>query len=99
MSTFGGIFEIRSVASAIPLAFVFLLLALLVISFRSRATVFCQYLKAMTGVELRPKEVRRVFAEKGQDGVRELFLDLLIREDLKSGPIQIPNGIETKETE
>ena len=97
MSVFGGVFEIRSLATAIPLLFALLLLALLVVSFRSRAIVFCQYLKAMTGVALKPKEVRRVFAERGQDGVRELFLDLLIREDLKSGPIPIPDDARSKE--
>jgi hypothetical protein len=41
----------------------------------------------MTGIQLEPKHVRRVFSEKGQNGVRELFLDLIIREDLKEGPI------------
>lgn len=70
-------------------AFAVLLLAILIVSFRARAVVFCQYLHAMTGVSLRPSEVRRVFREKGKDGVRELFLDLIIREDLKDGPLQI----------
>jgi hypothetical protein len=87
-----GLFEIHSLTGAIPLVFAGLLFLLLVVSFRSRATVFCQYLKAMTGVELSPKEVRRVFRQSGKDGVRELFLDLLIREDLKSGPIPIPDA-------
>ncbi len=85
-----SIFEIRSLVDLVPLAFALLLLFILVVSFRSRAIVFCQYLKAMTGVELRPKEVRRVFRSEGQDGVRSLFLDLIIREDLKEGPLQIP---------
>jgi hypothetical protein len=74
-----------------------LLLLLLVISFRSRSYVFCQYLKAMTGVALRPREVRRAFDAGGQEGVRALFLDLLIREDLKGGPVVIPEVVATDE--
>jgi hypothetical protein len=70
-----------------PLTFATVLLLILVVSFRSRAVVFCQYLEAMTGIKLRPSDVRRVFNERGQNGVRELFLDLIIREDLKEGPI------------
>ena len=67
-----------------------MLLLILVISFRSRAVVFCQYLYAMTGIKLRPADVRTVFRQRGRDGVRELFLDLIIREDLKHGPLTIP---------
>lgn len=67
------------------------LTVLLVISFRSRSYVFCQYLKTMTGVILRPSEVRRAFKSGGKVGVRELFLDLIIREDLKGGPAVIPD--------
>jgi hypothetical protein len=66
------------------------LVLILVIAVASRAYVFCQYLKAMTGIALRPREVRRIFREKGTEGVREWFLDLIIREDLKAGPIPIP---------
>jgi hypothetical protein len=88
-----SLFEIRNLVDLLPLAFAGVLLLILVISFRSRATVFCQYLKAMTGVQLSPKEVRRVFKSEGQDGVRSLFLDLIIREDLKTGPLQIPEGM------
>jgi hypothetical protein len=87
-----SVFEIRSLVDLAPIAFALLLLFILVVSFRSRATVFCQYLKAMTGVTLSPKEVRRVFKSEGRDGVRTLFLDLIIREDLKTGPLQIPEG-------
>jgi hypothetical protein len=76
-----------------------LLLFLLVVSFRSRSYVFCQYLKAMTGVTLRPKEVRRAYDSGGQEGVRELFLDLIIREDLKRGPVAIPDSIGPAEPE
>ncbi len=89
---FSSLFEIRSVVDLVPLGFAVILLVILVISFRSRATVFCQYLKAMTGVELKPKDVRRVFRAEGRDGVRTLFLDLIIREDLKTGPLKIPEG-------
>lgn len=56
---------------------------ILIISFRSRARVFCQYLRLMTGIHLTPGEVKRVFRLRGQQGVRDLFLDLMIREDLK----------------
>jgi len=69
------------------LAFAVVLLLLLIVSFRARAVVFCQYLKTMTGIELQPSLVRRVFRESGREGVRELFLDLIIRQDLKEGPI------------
>lgn len=91
MSYLAGLFELRSLSSAIPLAFALILALILVVSFRSRATVFCQYLKAMTGVELKPAEVRKVFREEGREGVRGLFLELMIREDLKTGPIAIPD--------
>jgi hypothetical protein len=46
----------------------------------------------MTGIKLRPSDVRRVYREGGADAVREYFLDLIIREDLKQGPISIPGG-------
>ncbi len=59
-----------------------LLLLLLVVSFLSRPRVFCQYLKHMTGIELKPSQVKRRFREKGRGGVRDLLMDLLIREDL-----------------
>ena len=78
--------------SAMPLIFAGVLLLILIISFRSRAVVFCQYLEAMTGISLKPADVRRVFRAKGRNGVREMFLDLIIREDLKEGPIEIPEG-------
>jgi hypothetical protein len=93
----GSLFEISSLVDLLPLGFAIVLLLILIISFRSRATVFCQYLKAMTGVALKPKEVRRVFKAEGQDGVRSLFLDLIIREDLKTGPLQIPEEMKPKE--
>ena len=80
-----------NMTALMPLIFAAVLLLILVISFRSRAVVFCQYLEAMTGIRLRPTDVRRVYKAKGREGVRELFLDLIIREDLKEGPIEIPD--------
>ena len=77
-------------STLMPVAFAVILLVILVISFRSRAVVFCQYLETMTGISLKPGDVRRVFKERGREGVREMFLDLIIREDLKQGPIDIP---------
>jgi hypothetical protein len=74
-----------------PVAFAAILLIILIVSFRSRAVVFCQYLEAMTGIRLKPSDVRRLYREKGRNGVREMFLDLIIREDLKEGPIEIPD--------
>ena len=68
-----------------------LLLLILLISFLSRAVVFCQYLRTMTGIELKPSDVRRVYRQRGRDGVREFFRDLIIREDLKQGPIELPS--------
>jgi hypothetical protein len=75
-----------------PLIFAGILLLILIISFRSRAVVFCQYLEAMTGIALKPSDVRRVYKERGKDGVREFFLDLIIRQDLKEGPLEIPGA-------
>lgn len=72
------------------LAFALVLLAILVVSFGSRARVFCQYLQLMTGIQLTPGEVRKIFRLHGKPGVRELFLDLLIREDLKDSPVITP---------
>src|ERR1700694_5461497 len=90
MTIVSSLFRISSLAAAMPLAFALLLLAILIISFRSRAVVFCQYLQTMTGIKLRPSDVRRVYKEGGADAVRSYFLDLIIREDLKQGPIEIP---------
>ena len=77
-------------ATYFPFLFAFLLLLILIVSFRSRAIVFCQYLKRMTGIELSPGDVKRVYDEKGPNGVRDLFLDLIIREDLKQGTAVVP---------
>jgi hypothetical protein len=92
--TLSNIFNIQSFSAAMPLAFALLLLVILVVSFRSRAVVFCQYLETMTGIKLKPADVRRVYSKGGADGVREYFLDLIIREDLKQGPISIPGSEE-----
>src|ERR1700694_4628272 len=90
MTTITSLFRIQSLAGALPLGFALLLLAILIISFRSRAVVFCQYLQTMTGIRLRPSDVRRVYKQGGADAVRTYFLDLIICEDLKTGPIEIP---------
>ena len=92
----GNLFRIDTLASAMPLIFAGILLLILIISFRSRAVVFCQYLEAMTGIRLKPSDVRRVYREKGRNGVRELFLDLIIREDLKEGPIDPEETLRRK---
>ena len=94
--TISSIFQVQSLAAAMPLAFALLLLIILVVSFRSRAVVFCQYLETMTGIKLRPSDVRRVYRQGGADAVREYFLDLIIREDLKHGPIAIPGENEAE---
>ncbi|GAC1430262.1 MAG: hypothetical protein NVSMB68_02570 [Thermoanaerobaculia bacterium] len=86
-----SLFQLTSLSSAMPLIFALVLLMILIISFRSRAVVFCQYLETMTGVRLKPSDVRRVFKEAGRNGVRDMFLDLIIREDLKDGPVEIPD--------
>src|SRR5262249_786553 len=86
-----GAFDVLTQADWTILGVAALLLFLLIVSFRSRSYVFCQYLKTMTGVILKPSEVRRAFKAGGREGVRELFLDLIIREDLKHGPAAIPD--------
>ena len=85
-----SLFQPGAIATWRPLAFAIVLLVILIVSFRSRAVVFCQYLEAMTGVKLRPADVRREFKAGGRNAVREMFLDLIIREDLKEGPMEIP---------
>jgi len=72
--------------------FAAVLLCILVVSFGSPASVFCQYLSYMTGIRLTPREVRTVFRKAGKPGVRELFLDLLIRADLEDGPVVTPDS-------
>ncbi len=87
-----GALELLTRADWVVFGSAVLLLVLLIVSFRSRSYVFCQYLKTMTGIALRPTEVRRAFKSGGREGVRELFLDLIIREDLKGGPVSIPDA-------
>lgn len=82
---------LQEVNILVPIIVAATLLVILLVSFLTRAIVFCQYLFAMTGIRLRPADVRRVFRERGREGVREFFLDLIIREDLKEGPLQIPD--------
>jgi len=89
-----SLFDMLGLTSLSLLAFAGVLLFILVISFRSRSIVFCQYLKTMTGVELKPQQVRSVFKKLGRDGVREMFLDLIIKQDLnETGPLQIPKDV------
>jgi len=94
-----GVFSLSSTGDWALISACGVLLFLLVISFRSRSTVFCQYLKAMTGISLAPRAVPRQFKKGGQVGVRELFLDLIIREDLKHGPVTIPDAVPDKKRE
>ncbi len=91
-----GLFDLSSPGSWTMVGVAIALLVLLVISFRSRAYVFCQYLKTMAGIALKPRDVKAAFKKGGKEGVRELFLDLIIREDLKSGPISIPDEFRKK---
>ena len=66
----------------VAVAAIVILLGLLVISFLSRARVFCQYLKHMTGIVLKPATVRKVYRKTGRGGVRDMLISLLIQEDL-----------------
>jgi hypothetical protein len=71
-----AMYQLGAVAAVVVLLF------LLVASFMSRSRVFCQYLKHMTGIQLRPATVRRLYTRGGRGGVRDHLIDLLIREDL-----------------
>lgn len=62
---------------------ILILLVLLLASFLSRSRVFCQYLEHMTGISLKPGQVRSRYKSRGKAGVRDLLIDLLIREDLE----------------
>ncbi len=68
------------------------LLLLLVVSFLSRPRVFTQYLEHMTGIRLSSRDVARVYRRFGKAGVRDMFLELIIREDLKDGPRVTPDS-------
>lgn len=67
------------------------LLLMLVVSILLRPRVFTQYLEHMSGIKLSPKEVARVYKKRGKAGVRELFLELIIRTDLKESPPITPD--------
>lgn len=97
MQTLDALFRLQGPWATILVGFALVLLLILVVSFRSRAVVFCQYLNHMTGVKLSPREVRRVYKERGKAGVREFFLDLIIRQDLKEGPMEIPDSAPADE--
>lgn len=62
-----------------------------------RPRIFTSYLKHMTGIDLSPKDVARVYKKRGKAGVRELFLDLIIREDARSGPVITPDSPPDRE--
>ena len=96
MNILRSLFGEWSLFATMLVAFAVVLLLILIVSFRSRSVVFCQYLQTMTGIKLKPNEVARVFRQRGRDGVREFFLDLIIKEDLKSGPLTIPGDPDAK---
>jgi hypothetical protein len=93
MNALTSAFHIASWTDALPLLSALVLTVILIVSFRARAVVFCQYLERMTGIKLLPADVRRAYKESGKNGVRELFLDLIIRQDLKEGPLVVPDVI------
>ncbi len=68
------------------------LLLLLVVSFLSRPRVFTQYLHTMTGIRLSARDGARVYKRRGKAGVRDMFLELIIREDVKGGPRITPDS-------
>jgi hypothetical protein len=73
------------------------LLLLLVVSFLSRPRVFTQYLHTMTGIKLSARDVARVYKRRGKAGVRDMFLELIIREDVKAGPTITPDSLPDTE--
>ena len=73
------------------------LLVLLVVSFLSRPRVFTQYLHTMTGIKLSARDVARVYKQRGKAGVRDMFLELIIREDVKTGPRITPDSMPDTE--
>jgi hypothetical protein len=68
------------------------LMLVLIVSFASRPRMFAQYLRLLTGIRITPAEIRRVHRKHGRAGVRELFLDLLIREDLNETGVATPDA-------
>jgi len=67
------------------------LVVVLIVSIFMRPRIFTQYLRHMTGIALSPRDVARVFKTRGKSGVREMFLELIILEDLKDGPTITPD--------
>lgn len=84
-------FSTELLAIAATLAVVLVAIMLL------RPRIFTSYLKHMTGIELSPEDVSRVYKKRGKAGVRELFLDLIIREDARSGPVVTPDSPPDRE--
>ena len=68
------------------------LLLLLLVSLLSRPRVFTQYLETMTGIKLAARDVARIYKQRGKAGVRDMFLELIIQEDLRSGPRITPDS-------
>lgn len=83
--------DLSAEMTTVLLASVGALLLLLIVSFVSRPRVFTQYLLHMTGIKLLPRDVARMFKTRGKAGVREMFLELIIREDLKDSPRITPD--------
>lgn len=73
------------------------LLLLLIASFLSRPRVFTQYLKHMSGIRLSARDVAHVYRQRGKAGVRDLFIEAIIREDAKDGPRLTPDSIPDTE--
>jgi len=67
------------------------LVLVLIASILMRPRIFTQYLRHMTGIQLSPRDVATVFKTRGRPGVRDMFLELIIREDLKDGPTITPD--------
>ena len=87
-------FPPSGLVSTVAAAAIAVLLLILLASFLSRARVFCQYLKHMTGIELRPGQVKSLYRGGGRGRVRDHLIDLLIREDLSDPdrPVVTPNS-------
>ncbi|MEN8165814.1 MAG: hypothetical protein ABFS37_16915 [Acidobacteriota bacterium] len=79
-------------------AVVAVLLVVLIISFRSRGRVFCQYLKIMTGIRLDPVKVKMLYKSRGKAGVRDLLIDLIIQKDLADPSRLVTPGSKPKPT-
>lgn len=82
MNVLGLELDAADLVQIVEVVGIVVLLLLLLASFLSRARVFCQYLQHMTGIVLKPRVVRAAFKRHGRAGVRDLLLDLLIKQDL-----------------